>query len=130
MSGWDPAALGLLTLLPKAGRGPRREGIFALWLTLRVAQDYLLEPPLGERAARRRLTALEARLSSLTVPPPLRRALAAALLQLREGRPDAVPLALAALVAPARDAVGPEAGDALQLAWRAARQRQAVAPSR
>lgn len=130
MSSWDPAVVGLLTLLPRAGRGPRREGIFALWLTLRVAQDYLLEPPLPERAARRRLMALEARLSSLTVPPPLRRALAAALLQLREGEPQAVPLALAALVAPARDAVGPEAGDAMQLAWRSARQRVAVAPAR
>lgn len=130
MNTWDPAAVGLLTLLPKAGRGPRREGIFALWLTLRVAQDYLLEPPLPERAARRRLMALEARLSSLTVPPPLRRALAAALLQLREGEPQAVPLALAALVAPARDAVGPEAGDAMQLAWRSARQRVAAVPAR
>ncbi len=129
MTGWDPAAVGLLTLLPKAGRGPRREGIFALWLTLRVAQDCLLDPPLGERASRRRLLALEARLSSLTVPPPLRRALAAALLQLREARPEAVPLALAALVAPARDAVGAEAGDAMQLAWRSARQRVA-APAR
>lgn len=129
MSGWDPAAVGLLTLLPKAGRGPRREGIFALWLTLRVAQDYLLDPPLGDRAARRRLAALEARLSSLTVPPPLRRALAAALLQLRESQPDAVPLALAALVAPARDAVGPEAGEAMQHAWRSARHRLAT-PSR
>lgn len=128
MSGWDPAAVGLLALLPKAGRGPRREGIFALWLTLRVAQDYLLEPPLGERPSRRRLVALEARLSSLTVPPPLRRGLAAALLQLREGRPEAVPLALAALVAPARDAVGPEAGDAIQHAWRAARHRLGAPP--
>jgi hypothetical protein len=130
VSSWDPAAVGLLTLLPKAGRGPRREGIFALWLTLRVAQDYLLEPPLPERAARRRLMALETRLSSLTVPPPLRRALAAALLQLREGQAQAVPLALAALVAPARDAVGPEAGDAVQQAWRSARQRVTVAPAR
>lgn len=130
MSSWDPAAVGLLTLLPKAGRGPRREGIFALWLTLRVAQDYLLEPPLPERAARRRLMALETRLSSLTVPPPLRRALAAALMQLREGQAQAVPLVLAALVAPARDAVGPEAGDAMQQAWRSARQRLTVAPAR
>ncbi len=127
---WDPAAVGLLTLLPKAGRGPRREGIFALWLTLRVAQDYLIAPPLAERAARRRLMALETRLSSLTVPPPLRRALAAALHQLREGDAQAVPLALSALVAPARDAVGPEAGDAMQLAWRNSRQRLAAVPSR
>lgn len=122
VSGWDPAAVELLRLLARAGRGPKREGTFALWLTLRVAQDLLLDPPFAERANRKRLAALETRLSSLTIPPPLRRALAAALLQLRDGRPEAVPLALAALVAPARDVLGGEAGDALQHAARAARQ--------
>jgi len=71
MSGWDPDATSLLGLLPQTGRGPRREGIFALWLTVRVAQDLLRDPP-PERAHRRRLQALEHRLSSLTLPPPLR----------------------------------------------------------
>ena len=85
---WDPAASALVGLLPRTGRGPRREGIFALWLTLRVAQDLLRDPPPTERAHRRRLQALEHRLSSLTLPPPLRRALTAALSQLREGRPE------------------------------------------
>ena len=47
MSGWDPAAGALLALLPQTGRGPRRGGIFALWLTLRVAQDLVLSPPIG-----------------------------------------------------------------------------------
>jgi hypothetical protein len=41
MTGWDPAATALIGLLPQTGRGPRREGIFALWLTVRVAQDLL-----------------------------------------------------------------------------------------
>lgn len=129
MSAWDPAAVELLTLLPRANRGPRREGIFALWLTLRVAQDLLLDPPFAERTARRRLTALETRLSSLTIPPPLRRALTSALHQLRDGKAEAVPLALTALVAPARDVLGSEAGDALQHAARAAKQAR-PAPSR
>jgi hypothetical protein len=120
MSGWDPAAIALLQLLPQTGRGPRREGIFALWLTLRVAQDLVRDPP-AERAHRRRLQALEQRLSSLTLPPPLRRALAAAISQLRDARSETAVLVLSQLVAPARESGGSEAGDALAHAARAAR---------
>ena len=120
MSGWDPASIALLQLLPQTGRGPRREGIFALWLTVRVAQDLVREPP-PERAHRRRLQALEHRLSSLTLPPPLRRALAAAISQLRDARPETGAVVLSQLVAPARESGGSEAGDAVAQAARAAR---------
>lgn len=122
MNGWDPAATALLTLLTQTGRGPKRGGLFALWLTVRVAQDLLDDPPPQERSHRRRVQALERRLSSLTMPPPLRRALAAAVGQLREIRPDSVPQILSQLVAPARETGGNEAGDALALAARQARQ--------
>jgi hypothetical protein len=129
MNGWDPAQLELVDLLPRIGRGPRREGVYALWLVLRVAQDLMLEPPLAERAVRRRLAGLEVRLSSLTLPPPLRRALTATLQQLRDGGASMVPLVLSTLVAPARETAGPEAGEAIQHAARAARQ-SAPNPSR
>lgn len=119
---WDPAATALLSLLPQTGRGPKRGGIFALWLTLRVAQDLLLDPPPLERAHRRRVQALEQRLSSLAMPPPLRRALAAAVSQLREVRPETAAQVLSQLVAPARDTGGAEVGDAIALAARQARQ--------
>ncbi|MFL5494353.1 MAG: hypothetical protein ACJ8DC_08230 [Gemmatimonadales bacterium] len=121
MSAWDPSAVALLTLLSESVRGPKREGLFALWLTLRVAQDLLLEPPPLERAHRRRVQALEQRLSSLTVPPPLRRARTAAVSQLREARPEGVAQVLSQLVAPARESGGTAAGEALTLAARAAR---------
>lgn len=120
MNGWDPASIALLQLLPQTGRGPRREGIFALWLTVRVAQDLVREAPV-ERAPRRRLQALEHRLSSLTLPPPLRRALAAAINQLRDVRPETAVVVLSQLVAPARESGGSEAGDAVAQAARAAR---------
>jgi hypothetical protein len=120
MSSWDPAATALLQLLPQTGRGPRREGIFALWLTLRVAQDLVRDPP-AERAHRRRLQALEHRLSSLTLPPPLRRALAAAINQLRDARPETAVQVLSQLVAPARESGGADAGDAVAHAAKAAR---------
>jgi hypothetical protein len=122
VSGWDPASIALLSLLAHTARGPKRGGLFALWLTLRVAQDLLLDPPPLERAHRRRLQALERRLSSLSMPPPLRRALAAAVSQLRDARPETVVLVLSQLVAPARDTGGTEAGDAVALAARKARQ--------
>jgi hypothetical protein len=122
VNGWDPAATALLLLLTQTGRGPKRGGLFALWLTVRVAQDLLLDPPPLERAHRRRVQALERRLSSLSMPVPLRRALAAAVSQLREVRPDAVAQVLSQLVAPARDTGGGEAGEALVLAVRQARQ--------
>lgn len=120
MSSWDPASTALLQLLPQIGRGPRREGIFALWLTIRVAQDLVREPP-ADRAHRRRLLALEHRLSSLTLPPPLRRALAAAIGQLRDGRSETAVQVLSQLVAPARESGGAEAGDAVAHAARSAR---------
>ena len=122
MNGWDPAATALLTLLPQTGRGPKRGGIFALWLTIRVAQDLLMDPPPPERAHRRRVQALEGRLTSLTMPTPLRRALVAALTQLREVRPETAAQVLSQLVAPARETSGPEAGEAVAMAARLARQ--------
>jgi hypothetical protein len=122
MSGWDPATTALLSLLPQTARGPKRGGLFALWLTLRVAQDLVQDNSLLDRSQRRRVQALERRLSSLTMPPPLRRALVAALGQLRELRPDSVPQILSQLVAPARETEGTEAAEAVALAVRQARQ--------
>jgi hypothetical protein len=122
MNGWDPAASALLDLLPEVGRGPKRGGIFALWLTVRVAQDLLLDSLPADRAQRRRVQALERRLSSLTMPPPLRRALNAAVTQLRDARPETAAQVLSQLVAPARETGGPEAGEAVALAAKRARQ--------
>jgi hypothetical protein len=122
VKGWDPAATALLTLLPQTGRGPKRGGIFALWLTVRVAQDLLVEPPPAERAHRRRVQALEQRLTSLTMPTPLRRALVAAVSQLRDARPETAAQVLSQLVAPARETSGAEAGEAVAMAARLARE--------
>ena len=123
MTEWDPAASALLALLPQTGRGPRRGGIFALWLTLRVAQDLLLDPPPPERAQRRRVQALEQRLSSLSMPTPLRRALGAATSQLRDARPETAAQVLSQLVAPARESGGLEAGEAIAMAAKQARRQ-------
>lgn len=117
----DPEAI-LVSHLAQAARGPRREGIYALWLTVRVAQDLLLEPPIPERAHRRRIAALGHRLSSLTVPAPLRRALIAAVAHLEDADPEAAALVLGQLVAPTREAASSEAASALAQAARAAKE--------
>lgn len=122
MSQSDDATGILVQELARTARGPKREGMFALWLTVRVARDIAEETSPSERAQRRRVQALEKRLSSLTLPPQLRRALAGTLAQLRDARPSSGAAALSQLVAPARDALGNEAGEAVQRAARAAQQ--------
>ena len=79
----SPAGAALVRVMGEMPRGPKREGVFALWLTLRVAEDLLLLPPPPERGTRRRVAALEQRLSSLSLPAPLRRALVSALAELK-----------------------------------------------
>lgn len=123
MSGMDPVSTELVRLLAATNRGPRREGLFALWLTVRVTQDLLLDPPCPERAQRRRIAALEHRLSTLTLPPPLRRALGTALLQLRTPQPETAAQVLSLLTAPVRDGIGPDAAEVVAAAARAARAR-------
>ncbi|HXE57712.1 MAG TPA: hypothetical protein VNK43_06920 [Gemmatimonadales bacterium] len=121
MDDWDAPSVALLELMARLPRGPKREGAYALWLTTRIARDRLGPEPYDERASRRRVAALEARISSLALPAPLRRGLAAAVAQLEESTREAAVQALAQLVAPARDTVGPEAADALAATVRAAR---------
>jgi hypothetical protein len=115
-SGGNGPALALVRLMTELPRGPRREGAFALWLTLRVVEDLGADPPHPERAVKRRTALLERRLSSLTLLPALRRGLTAALLLLDEGSVKEPRLILQQLVIPARDGVGPEAAEAVQRA--------------
>ncbi len=111
----------LIALLAAAGRGPKRDGLYALWLVLRAAEALLPPHPLGGRSHRRRLQALDARLASLALPAPLKRALLAARQHLEPATAGASALVLSQLVAPARDVLGAEAADAIAGAARAAR---------
>jgi hypothetical protein len=123
MSVLSPAGATLVKLMGEMPRGPRREGIFALWLTLRITEDLLLAPPQPERAVKRRVAALEQRLSSLILPAPLRRALVPALTALLEPGREQAALVLQQLVAPVREALGADAGEAVSRAARSAAQR-------
>jgi hypothetical protein len=123
MTGWDPACLELVRLLAGTARGPRREGLFALWLTVRVTQDLQLVPPPIERSHKRRVAALEHRLATLTLPPQLRRALTSALIQLKNPKPDTAADVLNQLTAPVRDGVGADAGDVIAAAGKAAKAK-------
>jgi hypothetical protein len=112
VSGLESAVL--LHAVASAERGPRRDGAFALWLVVRVVGDIAGETGWPERSHRRRLQALERRLTSLSLSPPLRRALGTALAQLREFKPENAPAALAPLVGPVRESVGAEAAEAIR----------------
>jgi hypothetical protein len=90
---------------------------------LRAAEGLLGPAPVGNRNHRRRLQALESRIATLALPAPLQRALAAARAHLEPATPEAAALVLSQLVAPAREVLGPEAGEAVVVAARAARLR-------
>jgi hypothetical protein len=114
-AGWHPAEVALVEEMAAAVRGPRREGCFALWLTVRIARDMMEEPRPPERALRRRLHELERRLATLTLPAPLRRGMTAAILHLKPGTPAAAREALKLLAAPVRESLGERAVEALRV---------------
>jgi hypothetical protein len=113
----------LVTLIAAAARGPKREGLFALWLVVRAAESLLPPAPVSAKNHRRRLQALETRLGSLALPAPLKRALAAARQHLDAATPEAAASVLSQLMAPARDVLGAEAAEAVTVAARGARTK-------
>lgn len=118
MTDWSPPLMSLLALQRDFERGPKREGAFALWLTVRTAIDVGLNPEPPDKADRRRVALLGQRLAPLAVPRPLSRGLLAALGYLEDGTAAGARVALAQLVAPARDALGPDAAEAVAQAAR------------
>ncbi|HEU5259866.1 MAG TPA: hypothetical protein VFU41_00435 [Gemmatimonadales bacterium] len=116
-----PAEQRLIALVAGAARGPKRDGLFATWLVVRAAETLLPPHPVSPKNHRRRLAALEHRLATLTLPAPLKRAFAAARHHLEPASPKAAALVLSQLVAPAREVLGPEAGDAVAVAAHSAR---------
>ncbi len=117
-----PAETRLITALGKAVRGPQRNGLFALWLVVRVCDGLLPPDALSPRAHRKRLESLVRRLSSLSLPPALRRLLLTSIRHLPEGTAAAAVATLGDL----RDSVpdqqlGSEAEQALSMAVRAAK---------
>ncbi len=108
----------LVALIADAPRGPKRDGLFALWLVLRAATGVMPPHPISPRNHRRRLQAVEARLGGLALPAPLKRALLAARVHLEPATEEAATVALAQLIAPTRDVLGPEAAAAVALAAR------------
>ncbi len=119
MSALSPVSRTLIDLMASAPRGPRREGLFALWLTTRLIED--LGHPSADRIMRRRVALLEKRLSSLGLSQTMKKGLSTTLRLLKEAvRPDPATL-LSQLAAPAKDGVGPDAAEILNRAARALR---------
>ncbi len=114
----------LVDAMAESARGPRQTGAYALWLFVRQCDGYLPPSAVSPEASATRLGLLERRLSSLSLPSPLRRALNGSLRELKADVPPDVAFALEQLVAPARDALGPAVSDAVA---RAARKAAALA---
>ncbi len=112
----------LIGVLAETARGPKRNGAFAIWLFVRACDGLLPPDRLREHTNRRRLQGLEPRLSSLMLPPPLKRALASGLRELGDTSARGAALALQRLVAPAKETVSGEAGAAVAAAARKARE--------
>ena len=111
----------LIESLAAASGGPRQNALYALWLLVRTCGGLLPPDALSGRTHRGRVAGLERRLRLLSLPSPLRRALAGSVRELGEGTPHAAAIALQQLVAPARETVGADAGEALAAAARTAR---------
>lgn len=121
MDHFNEAERRLVTAMTVAARGPRQNGVFALWLTVRLCDGLVPPPVLKDRDQRDRLAHARRRVAGLSVPAPLRRALAGAYKELEIRGAASVPVALQQLVAPAREALGPDSGEAMSLAARLAR---------
>ncbi|HVX88147.1 MAG TPA: hypothetical protein VG940_04405 [Gemmatimonadales bacterium] len=121
MSDWTPATTRLVEIMGHTARGPKREGVYAVWLVVRAAETQLLDPPAAPKSRGRQLEGIKHRLATLTLPAPVRRAVATSLSLLAEDTPDAAASALHQLTAPARESLGHEVADALGHAIRAAK---------
>jgi hypothetical protein len=119
--GWSTATIRLVDLMGRAVRGPKRDGVYALWLVVRAAEESASHPEVSPKLQQRQLEALHHRLASLTPPAPIRRAVASALSLLADGGADAPATALHQLAAPAKEALGPEVAEAVNGAVRAVR---------
>lgn len=117
-----PAENHLIDCLRLTARGPRQNGIFALWLLVRTCDDALTPSTLSTRANRRRLDAMTQRWSSLSLQPAFKKALAQSVAELSPGAEGGPLAALQNLVDPTREYLGQEAADALTLAVRSARK--------
>lgn len=112
----------LLEAMATMSRGPRQNGLFALWLFVRQCAGILPPYALSERAFSKQLRRFERRLSSLSLPAPLRRTLPGSIAELASREAQRVPIALQQLAAPARESLGKTAGDIMSHAARRARR--------
>lgn len=129
MTAPDELLDALLEAQRAAERGPRREGLFATWLVVRVALDVGLATGPADRAERKRVELLRGRVATMALPRPLARGMGAVLDHLAEATPAAARIALAQLTAPVRDALGPAAAEAVAGAARLLHDHQLGAPS-
>ena len=125
-----PTEQHLISDLQATARGPKLNGLFALWLFVRACDGMLPPNCLSEKANRRRLEGLKRRLSSLSLPAPLRRGLTGGLRELEGGTGEAAAFGLRQMVAPVRDVLGSKTADSVLSASRSAEDAVATTAAR
>lgn len=124
-----PTEQHLIRDLQATVRGPKRNGLFALWLFVRACDGMLPPKSLSPKSHRRRLEGLKKRLSSLSMDPPLKRALGGGLGELEAGTAEAACLVLRQLVAPVGDVLGAETATVISSAAKNAKKVSAQTPT-
>ncbi len=106
----------LVTRLSYAERGPQRNGIFALWLIVNACSGITGPNHLQDKNHKKRISALRKRLSSLSLPPQLRKVILPTLAELSDNGPDAAASVLAQLVEPVKESMGDECAKLIETA--------------
>jgi len=103
---WEEVSRGLIDQLSYVERGPQRNGVFARWLVVNTCAGIHGDQAVQEKNHSKRVVALRKRLSSLSLPPVLRKAITLALHDLNPKPRGAANLVLGSLVSPVRESLG------------------------
>lgn len=112
----EEVSAGLIAQLSYSERGPQRNGVFALWLVVNTCTGILGNHSVQGKNQRKRVVALRKRLSSLSLPVPLRKAISVALHDLSPDSQGSASTALEQLVVSARETVNADCGKLIEAA--------------
>ncbi len=117
----------MIDLLASSSRGPRRNGVYCLWLFLRACGE-LDSRDAASAKAHRKLNALKGRLRSLSLPPGFKKAIAGALQTLETPTIGSAGATLSQLVVPSLETIGKDAGSVVRQAMTLIEKGNAAAP--
>ena len=100
----------LIRRLAESERGPGRNALFALWLTVKACEDFLPPDPVPLRTRRKHMEALSRRITSLSMPADFKRCLTGTIRAMAEADWTQLPRLIHTLAGSAREGIGKETG--------------------